>query len=160
MVVRKLLKLFCPTACAACLVAGYALTENWMALVPIGLVWAAWLFAVNWPASLLLVASVALAASGLWLGASPFLMIPAAVLSLASWDVVRWNGFLTGDLSSEVEARLERAHYAWLGLTLGLGLLAALGGRLIQFPLPLGGLIVLVLLALLGLDRIWRLLKH
>jgi hypothetical protein len=159
MTMRRLLKQICPTASAACLVAGYALTGTWVALVPVGLVWLAWLFAASWLASFMLAASVALAAGGLWLGASPFLMIPAAALGLASWDLVGWDDFLPSGLSGAVEARLERKHYTCLALALGPSLLVALVGHLLQFPIPFGGLLALALLLFLGVDRIWSLVK-
>jgi hypothetical protein len=159
MTLRKILKLAYPTACAACLAAGYALAGRWVALAPVTLIWLAWLFAKQWSPMATLMASVALAAGGLWLGASPFLMTPAAALALASWDAIHWDGLLGGDLASEIEARLERRHYAFLALALGPALLAAVAGQLIHIQLPFGGLIVIVLLALLSLDRIWSLVK-
>jgi hypothetical protein len=159
MALRKSLKLICPAACAFCLAVGYALAGKWVALVLVGLVWIAWLFSDNWPPTLLLAASVALAAGGVWAGASPFLMIGAATLALVSWDVMNWEAFLTGELTGEVEARLERTHFAVLGLTVGPSLLLVLVGRLIQVPIPFGVLVFLVLLTFFGVDRLWHLVK-
>jgi hypothetical protein len=160
MTLRKLLKLMCPTACAVCLAAGYAVAGTWIALALVALVWVAWLFTADWPPSVLLAASVGLAAGGLVVGASPVLMITAGSLALASWDVVRWDGFLAGHVSVEIETRLERKHYTSLALAVGAGLLAAIAGRLLHFPLPFVGLVAVVLLAFLGLDRIWRLVEN
>ena len=151
----RLLKFVCPAAFAACLGAGYALAGQWAGLLLAGLIWLAWLFAASWPPSLLLAASVAASAGGVWVGASPFLMIPAATLALASWDLVRWYGFLAGHVPEDVKARLERRHYACLALAIGPALLAAVAGSTLRFELPFGGLVAVVLLALLGLDRLW-----
>jgi len=79
-------------------------------------------------------------------------------LALASWDAVRGDAFLAGELPAEVEARLERMHNSNLALALGPALLVAVAGGLIHFQVLFGVLAVLVLLALLGLDRMWRLL--
>jgi hypothetical protein len=118
-----------------------------------------WVFAANSLPSALLAASVILAAGGLYQGASPFLMLPAAALALASWDLVRWESFLLGDLPAEARARLERKHYASLLLAVGPAWLAGMAGRSIHFPIAFGVLVVLVLLALLVLDRVWKLVK-
>src|SRR5271157_3270534 len=77
---RRLLKLACPAACAACLAAGYAAAGKWLMLAPVALVWLGWMFTASWPPSVLLAACAGLAAGGLWAGASPFLMLPAAAL--------------------------------------------------------------------------------
>jgi len=156
---RKFLRVIYPIACAACLAAGYALAAQWLALVLAAIVWLAWRLTADRLPSVVLTVSVGAAAAGLVLGASPFLMIVAATLALAGWDAVRWDDFLAGDVSIEVETRLERMHSANLVLALGLALLAAMAGRLIHFQILFGILVGVVLLALLGLDRLWGLLK-
>jgi hypothetical protein len=156
MAIHRLLKFACPAAFAACLAAGFVQAGQWAGLPLAGLAWLAWLFAGSWSTSLLLVVSVAMAAGGVWVGASPFLMVPAATLALASWDLVRWAGFLAGEVPGEVKARLERRHYACLALAIGPALLVAEAGSVLRFELPFGGLVAVVLLALLGLDRLWR----
>ena len=155
MTIHRLLRFLCPAAFAVCLAAGYALAGQWAGLALAGLMLLAWLFAAAWPPALLLAASVAASAGGVWVGASPFLMIPAATLALAAWDLVRWDGFLAGDVPAEVRARLERRHYACLALAIGPALLAAMAGSGLRFELPFGALVAVVLLALLGLDRLW-----
>ncbi len=156
---RKLLKVMYPAGCVACLAAGYALAGQWLALVLAAIVWLAWRLAADRLSSIVLAMSVGAAAAGLILSASPFLMLPAAALALAGWDAVHWDGFLVGNVPVEVETRLERMHGASLALALGPALLAAVAGRLIHFQVLFGVLVGLVLLALLGLDRLWSLLK-
>ncbi len=160
MTLHKFLSVLFPTAGAICLAAGYALAGQTIALVCVGLVWLAWLLGTNWPPSVMLVATVGLAAGGLYVGASPFLMLPAATLALVSWDWVRWQGFLGSSLSAEAQHRLEQKHAANLALAVGPALLVALAGRFIHFQIPFGILVALTLLALLGLDRIWTLVKR
>jgi hypothetical protein len=160
MALRKFLMRLFPTACAAGLAAGYVLAGQGLMVVPVVLVWLGWLFPAQCPVSILLAASVALAAGGVWAGAAPFLMWSAATLALASWDMVRWDSFLAGDLPVEAGTRLERKHYICLALALGPALLAAVAGRLIQIQTPFGGLVAIVLLAFLGLDRIWSWVKN
>ncbi len=156
---RKLITSLCPTAWAICLAAGFGGVGQWVALVPVALVWLAWVFvATSLPATLLVI-SVLLAGGGLGLGASPFLMLPAAALALASWDVMRWEGFLGDDLPAEARARLERRHYALLLLAVGPALLAGLAGRLVRLPIGFGVVVVLVLVALVALDRLWSVVK-
>ena len=159
MAIHRLLRFACPAALAACVGTGYALAGQWAGPALAGLIWLAWLFAASWPPALLLAVSVAASAGGVWVGASPFLMIPSAALALASWDLVRWDGFLAGAIPAEVKARLERRHYACLALAIGPALLAAVAGSLLRVELPFGGLVAVVLLALLGLDRLWGQIK-
>ncbi len=160
---RKTLSLVCPMACAAGLAVGYAIVAQWIALAVILLTSLAWLLAAHkWPAaewvSMALVVFVGLAAAGLFAGVSPSLMIFSATLALASWDLALFDQVVT-DLSStspETITLFENRHYQSLILALGLGLLIAVAGRMIHFEIPLGGMIFLVILALLGLDRVWR----
>jgi hypothetical protein len=155
MALRKLLKLACPIACAVCLAAGYASAGQWVGLALAALVWGAWHFGAQWPPTLMLIASVTLAAAGLVVGASALWMLPGAALALASWDLAHWDSFLADDLPAEVESRLERKHYTCLALALVPALLAAAAGQFIRFQIPFGVLVAVALLALLGLDRIW-----
>jgi hypothetical protein len=159
MTLRKCLKVVCPTACAVCLAAGYVLAGKAAGAAPVALVWLAWLFAARWPTSLMLAASVGLAAAGLCVGASPHLMLPGATLALASWDIARWDSFIASGLSIDIESRLEQKHYTSLALALVPGLLAAMAGQLIHLQIPFGVVVIVALLALLGIDRIWHLAR-
>jgi hypothetical protein len=158
MLARKLLRLLCPTAGAICLAAGYTLAGQGIVVVLVALVWAAWVFAAGWPAGVLLAASVGLVVGGVWVGAAPALMLSAATLALASWDLRRWDSFVAG-ATPAVEARLARGHYACLALALGPAWLVALVGHLIQVQIPFAALVAVALLALVALDRVWRLVK-
>jgi hypothetical protein len=149
-------------ACISCLAVGYAIAGQWVALAAVLIVFLGWLRARQWLSSWLpvaaLVGAVGLAAAGLLVGAPPVLMILGATLALASWDLVRFDHSVTGDPSAKTIARLEKKHFESLALALGPGLLVAVAGRMIRFQIPTGVMILLVIVALLCLDRVRRML--
>ncbi len=157
---RKILKLFFPLACTACLAAGYAATGQWIGLPGIVLVLAAWLLAAlersgsfSWVAMIL---SVGMAAGGLFASIPVPLMLLAATCALAGWDMVIFTNTLTSDLPAGSIRRLEERHYRSLIPALGLGLLAAVAGPAIRLQIPFGWMLLLAILALLGLEGVWR----
>jgi hypothetical protein len=160
MPLRKILRLVFPIVCLASLGLGYATTRSWIALVVLIITMLAWLFAIKWPDGFLsfsaLVLSVGLAAAGLLTGATPLLMMLGAALALASWDLVLWNRISANHSPTPSLTLFESRHYQSLALALGLGLLAAVGGRLLRFQIPFGWMVILVILALFSLERIWR----
>jgi hypothetical protein len=125
-----------------------------------GVVWVTWLFAGTSVAPFFLAVAVGLAAVGLGLGASPYLMLPGVTLALVSWDLMRWDAFVAGEGLPLNMTRLARKHYAALALALVPSLLIAIVGQQVRFSIPFGVLIGVVALALLGLDRVWRLVRH
>ena len=159
---RKILSLVCPIAYAVCLAVAYAQAGQWTSLAIVLLTFPAWLLARKQPSielsSTVLLISVGLAAAGLFAGASPFLMMLSATFALASWDLVLLDHTLTDNANSSAKtiALFENRHYQNLALALGLSLLIAVAGQLIRLQIPLGGMILLVILALFGLDRVWR----
>lgn len=164
---RKIFNRVCLIGCTTCLAVGYAIVAQWVALAVIVISGVVWLVAVHkrlaaeW-FSVMLVIFVGLAAVGLLTGIPPILMIFSATLALASWDLALFDRMVTGlsSTSAETLTLFEHSHYQSLALALGLGLLMALGGRLLRFEIPLSGMILLVLLGLLGLDRVWRGLRN
>jgi hypothetical protein len=108
-----------------------------------------------------LVISVVWGAVGLLVDASPVLMILGTTLALASWDLMLLDHTLTScaNASAETIGLFEHRHYQSLALALGLGLLIVIAGRMIHFEIPLGGMIILAILAMFSLDRIWRTLN-
>jgi hypothetical protein len=160
---RKILSLACPVSCMTCLVVAYVLVGQWMALLGVLFASLAWLCACQRPSSFLpqgaLAVSVGLAVAGLLAGAPPWLMLLSATLALASWDVILLDHALADNPPATTATLFESRHYQSLVVALGLGLLAAIVGRDFRFPLPLGGVIFLVILALFSLERIWRTLR-
>ena len=160
MPLRKILGLICPIAGVTCLAVGFALLRHWLALLGVLLALLAWLLTWKWPSGWLpfaaLTLSVCLSAAGIFAGVSPVLMILSAALALAGWDLALFDLALTDSALSNPPSRLAHSHSKSLAFAIILGLLAALAGRLFRIQLPFGGLILLVLLALLSLDRLWR----
>ena len=165
MPLRRILSLVCPMNCAACLAAGYAANGGWIAIAASASTGLMWLLAYKRPASLppsgALVISVVWGAVGLLADATPILMILSTTLALAGWDLMLLDHTLTGCANSSAQtiSLFENRHYQGLALALGPGLLIVIAGRMIHIGIPLGGLIVLTILALFGLDRIWRALS-
>ena len=160
MPLRKILGLICPLAGVTCLAVGFAMLLQWLALLGVLLALLAWLLTWKWPSGWLpfaaLTLSVCLSAAGIFAGVSPVLMILSAALALAGWDLALFDLALTDSALSNPPSRLAHSHSKSLAFAIILGLLAALAGRLFRIQLPFGGLILLVLLALLSLDRLWR----
>lgn len=158
----RTLGLMCPIAYAAFLAIGYAQVGQWIMLAVYILNFLAWLFTFRWPSieltSTALVISVGSAALGLLSGTVPFLMILGVTFALAGWDLALWDHSRVGIIASSAKtaALFENRHFQSLALALGLGLLAAVTGQLIHFQIPLGGMILLVILALFSLDRVLR----
>jgi hypothetical protein len=120
----------------------------------------AWLLTWKWPSRWLpfaaLALSVCLSAAGIFAGSPPVLMILSAALVLPGWDLAFFDLALTDSALFDLPSNFAHSHSKSLTFVIILGLLAALDGRLLRIQLPFGGLILLVLLALLSLDRLWR----
>jgi hypothetical protein len=156
---RKTLSLLCPVLSSLCLGFGYLPFGTWSAAVGI-LVFVIWMAAHQWKAlwtaNLGLAVAAAAAAYGLTLGAAFTWMLPAVTLSLASWDLTLLNARLVNNPPGVQTGPLEKAHYASLGLALGLGLLVVVLGQMIRFQIPFIFMLVLVVLAYISLDRLLR----
>jgi hypothetical protein len=148
--------------CAACLAAGYAANGGAIAIAAGASTGLIWLLAYKQPARLppamALIISVIWGAVGLLVGATPALMILGTTLALAGWDLILLDQTLTRCANSSATANslFEQRHYQSLALALGLGGLIVAAGRMIHVEIPLGGMILLVILAMFSLDRIWR----
>jgi hypothetical protein len=163
MSLRKILGLVCPIIGMTCLVVGYAVVGQWLALGGVLIALLAWLFTWNRPSGWLpfaaLALSISLSAAGLFAGAPPVPMLLSAGLALAGWDVALLDHTLTGNPSAQAVSLLENRHYRSLALAVGIGLLAAITGRIFHIRIPFGGMILLVILAFIGLECFWRTLR-
>ena len=154
--------LMCPIAYTAFLAVAYAQVGQWIMLAIVLINFLAWLLTWRRPSielsSTALMISVGSAAAGLLAGTVPFLMMLGVTFALAGWDLAFWDHTRIGVINSSAKtaALFENRHFQSLALALGLGLLAAVAGQLIHFQIPLGGMIVLVILALFCLDRVLR----
>jgi hypothetical protein len=160
---RKSLSLIFSLACVVCLAVGFAMVGQWLFMPGILLALSAWLFSrkqhirpLIWIA---LLASVCLAAAGVFAGAPTALMLLSATLALAGWDGMLMDASLAGDASTDTLSLLETKHYQSLALALVPGLLAAIAGQMIHFWIPFGGMLILMILALISLERVWHSLR-
>jgi len=158
---RKTFFFGCIIASTACLGLGFGWVGAWGGVLLVTLAsflsWrAAYQKRSGWTDSAALIVSVIMAAAGLIFGALPAWMIIGAGFALGGWDLALFNRALEIGQFVQGDAAIERKHYASLGLVLVFGLLVGLLGRLIQVQLPFGVMVVLVLLALISLDRLWH----
>jgi hypothetical protein len=158
MTLRRFLRWGTLTTGVICLAIGYGLVGRWGLLAVSGLVWLAGILAAGW-STVVFVILVGLAAVGICVGAWPILMILGATAALANWDLANWEDFVADGLPTDTSARFEWRHHTYLASALGAGLLVAIIGQLVSFQLPFGILVLLVALALLGVDQMWRLVK-
>ena len=164
MTLRKTSFFACLALSMFCLAAGYAASGKWVGgalAVATGL---AWLPARKYPASelpvLCLLSSVCLGAVGLLTtGSAPALMLSGTGFALATWDLLLLDDALKGSSSGGQTRRYENKHLQSLALALGIGLVAALGGHLLNFEIPFAVMMLCVLLLLLGLERGWSAIK-
>jgi len=163
MSLRKILFIICLFLATISLSSAFLSTGNWIGMAFALISAPAWLLTRKYPhsglAPICLLASVSLAAAGLLAGAPALLMIYAAALTLATWDLLSLDLALAGDSSEEQTRRYENRHLQSLGIALGAGLLLATFGRLITLHTPFALLLFLVALAAFGLDRIWGIIK-
>jgi hypothetical protein len=157
---RRIFGLVCLILSLGSLVIGHAQIGQPLTLAAVLIASLVWLFARKWPSAELsavaLTISVGLAAAGLLLSASAFLMMLSATLALAAWDLTLFDHALAGSSSNPAIAQVEKKHYQSLALALGLGLLGAVAGRMISLPIPFGGMVLLVIFIFFSLNRVWR----
>jgi hypothetical protein len=159
MILRRILNLLCPIFITLCLIFGFAKIGQGVALTAGLVALGVWLLAYRWPStwlpSIALVLTVCLAAIGLSFGASALLMLVAATLALANWDLALLNRIPTVSSSTQNFTLLEKKHYQNLLLALGLAFSAIMMGRMIRVQIPFGVMILLVTLAFFSLTRVW-----
>jgi hypothetical protein len=108
----------------------------------------------TWLPSLALVLTLGLAAVGSCLGATALLMLAAAALALANWDLALLGRIPAAAMPGQNLTHLEKKHYQSLLLALGLALPGMFLGRLIHLQIPFGVMILLVILIIFSLTRL------
>jgi hypothetical protein len=145
------------------LAAGYVIAGLWIGAVIAIITGLAWLPSRKYPRSLLphtcLFASVCLAVVGRLTGSPPLLMICGSGAALAVWDLLFLDDALKSSSYGGQTRRHENNHLQSLALALGCGLMVAFVGRLINFQIPFIILMLFVILAVFGLDRVWGYIK-
>ena len=160
---RKVFLIACLAASALSLAAGYGITRQWIGAVIAVLIAPLWLLARKYPASGLplfcLLASVCMAVVGQLIGSPPLLMILGSGIALAAWDLLLLDVALGKNSSGEQTRQYEHKHLQSLVLALGSGLFMACLGRLLALQVPFVLLVLLVGLAVFGLNLIWSYIK-
>ncbi len=161
---RKILRISSQAACAACLGIGFATAGQWAFVAAALVILAGGMLDLRWPSGWLppvaLAASIGLAGIGVFTGAATALMLLAATLALAAWDLALLDHALASNPPDEPTGQLERRHYRNLAIVAGIGLLAALASQGIQFQIPFVVMLALVALVLYFLFRLVRLLSR
>ena len=156
----KILARSCALLSILFLLAGYILGRDWillLLLLAIPLTWV--LFRKSFAGlllSILLFEYVFLAALGLVLHLSPYLLIVGSAFALAGWELARFWLKLRDAPMRLQDQPLEALHNRDLALAIGVGLLLALVGLNIRLQLPFGLIAVLALLAAYGLYRAFK----
>ena len=118
MPLRKILGLICPIAGVTCLVVGFAMLRQWLALLGVLFALLAWLLTWKWPSRWLpfaaLLLSVSLSAAGIFAGAPSVLMILGAVL--AGLDVALFDLALTDTEPANPSTLLAHRHFKSLAV--------------------------------------------
>jgi hypothetical protein len=156
----KILAWGCTLLSALFLLAGYGLGGDWKLLSLLLAIPLTWVLFRKGSAGLLLSSLlfvyVFLAALGLVLHLSPYLMIGGCAFALAGWESARfWLDLRAAPLRVQ-DQPLEALHNRDLTLAIGIGLLLALVGLNIRLQLPFGLIAILALLASYGLYRLFK----
>jgi hypothetical protein len=163
MALRKTFFIICLVVSTLCLAVGYAIAGQWLGAVLAIIAGFAWLLARKYPASglphICLFVSIGLAVTGSQTGASSLLMIYGSGISLGVWDLLYLNNSSSRNFADGQTRRYENEHLLSLALALGSGMIIASLGHFLKLQIPFVVLLLFVVLAIFGLDRIWGYLK-
>ena len=140
---------------AGCLLAGYVMGGYWQ-VIPVFAGMAIFWIATRkkspfWAASALLLVLVALAAAGVMLKLTFWMMLAGVSGALVWWDLRHFQESAADIPADESRAVLEGDRLRSLGAVIVIGLLAAILGSSISLRLPFLVMVALALLALAGL---------
>jgi hypothetical protein len=159
---REYLFFICLALQVIYLSSGCILDGQWIGLVCVLGLGSLWIYARNkyvaWVPHLLFLSSLALAAIVILMGAQPVLVIIGSGFSLITWDLYLLNSDLQDSPIKEPARRYENRHLQLLMAAAVAAIFVAILGRFVTINLPFILLVVLILLALFGLDRLWSLL--
>ena len=138
-----------------CLTAGYIIAGFWPIIPVLLAIFLFWLYvrrrSAFWSASILLLASVLLAAIGITIGLSLILMLVACSAALISWDLIQFNHRMVESSLHAADALVEKYHIQSLAFAASAGLLLALIGSSINLNLPFAVIVLLALTTVGGL---------
>jgi hypothetical protein len=153
----KIVYFICLVISAICLLLGYLPAGGLQVLAALTVMAVFGFFTrrstYQWPTFAILTAYLLIAAGGLLAGLSPYLLIIGSVAALCAWDLALFDQSLVGDQHQILASVLEKKHLQSLGLVALLGLILVIAGLQIRLTLPFGVIVLIVLLALFGLER-------
>lgn len=147
-----------------CYSAAFLSTGQWVGVlctIGLGLLW----FDLRnrqsrWLPHVFLLAALVLPVTAILAGSNPVLSITGAGFSLAAWDLYQLISSLRDFPMKESTRRYEQRHLRSLFIALIIGLAIAITGRMVTLQVPFILLVVVILLVVLGLDRLWTVLGN
>ena len=140
MSLRKAFFVICLIISALCLAAGYWIPGQWLGGMSVILIGPAWLLARKFPDSALplvcLLGSIGFAVAGRLIGSPPLLMMFAAAMALAAWDLLYLDSALGNHSSAEQTRHYENKHLQSLAPGSGSRTAGDIAWRLLEDPDP------------------------
>ena len=108
----------------------------------------------EWPTMMVLGCLLLLGVAGVLSGVSQWLILPASVFSLITWDLLSLEKDVRGQAESPQLVHLIQAHTKLLIVAAGAGLILILLGGSLRLNFPFTLVNILVLTTFFGLDRV------
>lgn len=161
--IRKISFFLCLAILVISQISVYVLAGQWIGILSaIGLGFI-WLFtrkhSDTWLPHICLAASIILTTTGTLTGSHFILSIISSGFSLAVWDLLLFDASLQKTTCADQTRRYENRHLQSLSLAVGLGIFAGIVGRSLHLQPPFILIVLMIVLALFGLDRVWILIK-
>jgi hypothetical protein len=161
---RKILFFICLAILVISQISVYALAGQWIGILcAIGLGFI-WLFARKntgtWLPHICLAASIILTTTGTLTGSYFSLSIIGSGFSLVVWDLLLFGASLKQTTFGDQTRRFENTHLRSLSMAAGFGILAGIIGRSLHLQIPFFLLVLMIIVAIFGLDRVWISIKR
>ena len=143
---------------ASALAAGLAINDYIPHAIGVALLGLAWIAAyargVSWVSNLAFALFVFISIVGIWAKISPWLAFICIASSLTAWDLIAFIQRLALTADKADSQKMERAHFARLGLVIGLGALGYVAVNQMRVNLTFGGAAILALLVIWGVSAL------
>jgi hypothetical protein len=144
--------------------AGYGIAGLWFVEILLLLLLVLTFIAIkidwNWVFSVVLIINSILAAVGIELGVSSFLMIAGITTALASWELSNSEKKFRKIYSHSMSNAFEKNRFRLLGISLGSGLLVAEIALFIHLQLPFVVIYIITIIILFCFYQVYRLLNQ
>ncbi len=102
---------------------------------------------------------VCLGAAGFFLDVTYWLIIAGLSFALAAWDILLFRISLSNTQSKTIHGVFEKKHLRALAIAIGIGLVITIPLHSINIRLPFFIILLLIVLAGLGIERLWIFLR-